>query len=992
MQSTSLRRSIALLQRASTRSCITAGSGRRAIQTVSSQANIPDFAFAFDIDGVLLRSSKPIPGAAESLALLKEQNIPFLLLTNGGGKHETERVAEISEKLKVPLDAELIVQSHSPFAELVHGTEGPGPLENKCVLVVGGEGDRCRQVAHQYGFKNVVTPGDIYMANPAVWPFRSFKDYYEKISQPLPNPKDPSDPSKGLKIDAIFVFNDPRDWALDAQIITDLLLSSQGVIGTLSEKNGRTDLPNHGYLQDGQPHLYFSNPDLWWAASYHLPRLGQGGFREALEGIWTAVTGGPDKGVKLKKTVIGKPYQGTYEFAERQLLRNRERMFGANVQPPLRNVYMIGDNPESDICGANSYRSGHGSKWHSILVRTGVYSGGEPTWTPTTIVDNVHRAVEWGIKTSHSATLDALIWFYRFVPLFSPHQPILIAPTPVIMADSELPTRPKPEETPAAAADAPAEGAEPTKSASKSAAKKAAKEKAKAEKAAARAAQEKAQAAAAEANDTAKGLYGQLPESEDVLPATRFSEITDEHYEKEITVVARVDNARVQSAKLAFLMLRQQGQKLQAVIAAAEPISRQMIKFTGGLNVNSIVQVTGIVKKPAVSISSATLSDHEVHIRKVYIISEAAQMLPMQVKDAERPPPETTEEGPQVDADGAPIVTLKTRLDNRVLDLQTETSQAITWISSGVAQLFTEYMIKSGSRWIFTPKLVGAATEGGSNVFEVKYFKRNAYLAQSPQLYKQMCIAGDMENVFEVAPVFRAEDSNTHRHLTEFTGLDFEKTFRAHYHEVLEFAEDLLVFILTEIKERYKDQIAIIQKSYPKAGDFKLPKDGKALRLNYMDGVALLKEAGVDVSEQERFENDFTTAMEKQLGQIIRDKYDTDFYVLDKFPMAVRPFYTKACPQDPRFSNSYDFFMRGEEIMSGAQRIHDIKELEESMVAKGLDPKSEGFEDYLAAFRQGCPPHAGGGLGLNRIVMFFLGLPNVRLTSLFPRDPQRLRP
>lgn len=332
------------------------------------------------------------------------------------------------------------------------------------------------------------------------------------------------------------------------------------------------------------------------------------------------------------------------------------------------------------------------------------------------------------------------------------------------MADSELPTRPKPEETPAAA---PAEGAEQSKSASKNAAKKAAKEKAKAEKAAARAAQEKAQAAAAEANDTAKDLYGKIPESEDVLPTTKFDDITDDQYEKEITVVARVDNARVQSAKLAFLMLRQQGKKVQAVIAAAEPISRQMVKYTGGLNVNSIVQVTGIVKKPQVPIASATLSNHELHIRKVYMIAEAAQQLPMQVKDAERPPPETTEEGNEVDADGVPIVTLKTRLDNRVLDLQTETSQAITWISSGVAELFAEYMIKSGSRWIFTPKLVSSATEGGSNVFEVKYFKRNGYLAQSPQLYKQMCIAGDMENVFEIAPVFRAEDSNTHRHLTE---------------------------------------------------------------------------------------------------------------------------------------------------------------------------------------------------------------------------------
>ncbi|KAJ9298058.1 hypothetical protein DTO217A2_8502 [Paecilomyces variotii] len=558
------------------------------------------------------------------------------------------------------------------------------------------------------------------------------------------------------------------------------------------------------------------------------------------------------------------------------------------------------------------------------------------------------------------------------------------------MADSGLPHRPKPEETPEAAAAA-APAAEGAGAPSKNALKKAAKEKAKAEKAAQRAAQEKAQAAAQTADDTAKDLYGKIPQNEDAVPVTRVKELSEDLYEKEVTVVARVDNARVQSAKLAFLMLREQGTKIQAVVAAAEPISRQMVKWTGGLSVNTIVQVTGIVKKPGVPVSSATLSNLELHIRKVYIIAEAAQMLPMQVKDAERPPPEGADEG-QLDSEGTPLVTLKTRLDNRVLDLQTETSQAITWISSGVTQLFAEYMLKSGSRWISTPKIAGAASEGGSNVFEIKYFKRSAYLTQSPQLYKQMCIAGDMENVFEIAPVFRAEDSNTHRHLTEFTGLDFEKTFRHHYHEVLEFAEDLLVFILSELKVRYKDQIAIIQKSYPKAGDFRLPKNGKALRLKYMEGLALLKEAGIDVSEQERFENDFTTAMEKKLGEIIRNKYDTDFYVLDKFPMSVRPFYTKADPDDPTFSNSYDFFMRGEEIMSGAQRINDVKELEDSMRAKGLDPNQEGFEDYLAAFRQGCPPHAGGGLGLNRIVMFFLGLPNVRQATLFPRDPQRLRP
>ncbi|KAJ5198794.1 uncharacterized protein N7459_008647 [Penicillium hispanicum] len=375
--------------------------GRRFIQNASS-TRVPNFAFAFDIDGVLLRASKPIPGAAETLALLKRQNIPFILLTNGGGKHETERVAEISQKLNVPLDATDIVQSHSPFAELVKGTDETSALEHKCVLVAGGDGDGCRRVAEQYGFKNVVTPGDIFMANPSIWPFsKNFYDYYKTFARPLPKPVDPRDPAKSLKIDAMFVFNDPRDWALDTQVIMDLLLSSQGHLGTLSDKNGRADLPNHGYQQDGQPHLYFSNPDLWWAAAYPLPRLGQGGFREALGGVWAATTGGPGKGIELKKSVIGKPYQGTYEFAERQMLRNRSTAFGgATNLPHLQHVYMIGDNPESDIRGANSYRSNIGSSWQSILVRTGVYSGGEPAWTPKTIADDVQKAVQWALEAS----------------------------------------------------------------------------------------------------------------------------------------------------------------------------------------------------------------------------------------------------------------------------------------------------------------------------------------------------------------------------------------------------------------------------------------------------------------------------------------------------------------------------------------------------------------------------------------------------------------
>lgn len=348
------------------------------------------------IDGVLLRSSQPLPGASKSLSLLVKEKIPFLFLTNGGGQTEHERIQRLNKLLDLQLDVSRIVQSHTPFKELVRGIDRQEPLENKTVLVVGGAGDKCRRVAHEYGFKNVVMPGDIFKSHPQIWPFSTaFNSYYDTITEPLPAPID-SDPTRSLKIDAILVFNDPRDWALDIQIITDILLSQKGIIGTYSEKNHNNDLPNKGFLQDDQPPLYFSNPDLIWAATYHQPRLGQGAFISALEGTWKALTGGAE----LKKTVIGKPHQYTYEYAEQRLLKQREAMTNMDSSEPLKAVYMIGDNPASDIQGANNYHSPYGSTWSSILVRSGVYAGGEPEHKPTTIVDGVEDGVNWGLNKS----------------------------------------------------------------------------------------------------------------------------------------------------------------------------------------------------------------------------------------------------------------------------------------------------------------------------------------------------------------------------------------------------------------------------------------------------------------------------------------------------------------------------------------------------------------------------------------------------------------
>jgi aspartyl-tRNA synthetase len=311
-----------------------------------------------------------------------------------------------------------------------------------------------------------------------------------------------------------------------------------------------------------------------------------------------------------------------------------------------------------------------------------------------------------------------------------------------------------------------AEGA-PSKNALKKAQKDAEKAAKKAAAKAKEAEQKAAQQAAAD-EDTAKEMYGDLPQGR--VTAKHLKNLSEEHVDQEVTVITRIHNSRSQSAKLAFLMLRQQGKTLQAVIAAGNVVSKQMIKWAIGININSFVRVTGLVKTPNPPIASASISNLELHVTSIYLIHAAAEQIPMQVKDAERPPPAAVEEGDAagVDAEGTPIVTLKTRLDNRVIDLQTECNQAILTISEGVECLFEEFMRKAGSRSMKTAKLVGAATEGGSGVFEVSnYFGKKAYLSQSPQLFKQMLIAGDCESVFEVGPVFRAENSNTHRHLTE---------------------------------------------------------------------------------------------------------------------------------------------------------------------------------------------------------------------------------
>jgi len=332
-------------------------------------------------------------------------------------------------------------------------------------------------------------------------------------------------------------------------------------------------------------------------------------------------------------------------------------------------------------------------------------------------------------------------------------------------------------------------------------------------------------------------------------------------------------------------------------------------------------------------------------------------------------------------------------------------------IQSGVAMFFREYLLTNGFCEIHTPKMIAAASEGGADVFKLGYFDTNAYLAQSPQLYKQMALMGDLGRVFEIGPVFRSEKSLTHRHMTEFTGLDMEMTFKEHYHEVLDVLDGLFNHIFTGLTTKFKDEIAAVKEQYP-FEEFKWKHPCK--RFTFEEAVILLRTEGPKYiekalknakSDHEKkvlaahlesvknhdIEEDIGTEDERVLGKVVHDKFGEDFYIIDKFPTAVRPFYTMGDPVDPRWTNSYDLFMRGEEITSGAQRIHDVKMLEEKAAGLGIKI-SEGLQDYANAFKYGAFPHAGAGIGLERVVMLFLNLNNIRKTSMFPRDPKRLTP
>lgn len=336
------------------------------------------YAYAFDIDGVLIRGGKPIPEAIEAMKVLNGENqygikVPYIFVTNGGGKTEQERCVQLSQQLQIEVSPGQFICGHTPMREMAG--------RYNTALVVGGEGEKCRQVAESYGFKVVVTPGDIIKDNQDTTPFRKLTGEEYKHSRARNFGE--------TEIDAIFVFADSRDWASDQQIILDLLMSKNGRLGTRSET-----------FEEGPP-VFFSHNDVVWSTSHDLTRIGMGALRVSLEAMFKAVTG-----KDLKTTAFGKPQISTFQFATRLLQQWRTDTHGINSPPDT--VYFVGDTPESDIRGTNEFDSCTENSWYSILVRTGVFQEGtKPRFAPKATVDNVLEAVKHGMEREYKKALRA---------------------------------------------------------------------------------------------------------------------------------------------------------------------------------------------------------------------------------------------------------------------------------------------------------------------------------------------------------------------------------------------------------------------------------------------------------------------------------------------------------------------------------------------------------------------------------------------------------
>jgi len=326
-----------------------------------------------------------------------------------------------------------------------------------------------------------------------------------------------------------------------------------------------------------------------------------------------------------------------------------------------------------------------------------------------------------------------------------------------------------------------------------------------------------------------------------------------------------------------------------------------------------------------------------------------------------------------IDITGKVPAELDVRLDSRYVDLRQPKTRAIFKIKSETSRAFRESLISQGFEEIHTPCLVAAATEGGADLFKVQYFEKEANLAQSPQLYKQLAVVGGMDKVFMTTPAFRAEKHNTLTHLNEVLQMDIEMGF-CDENDAMDVLEKTLIDILEYISKECKPELELLNSS------IKIPK--KIPRYEYGELVKKLSASGVKME----WGDDFDREKEAKMQEILGD----EAYFITKWPTQIRAFYSMPFEDNPKICKAYDLMYRGLEIASGAQRIHIPELLINQLKARGLEPDE--FEFYINAFRVGAPPHAGWSIGIERLVMKMCNLHNIREATLFPRDRTRLTP
>ena len=429
----------------------------------------------------------------------------------------------------------------------------------------------------------------------------------------------------------------------------------------------------------------------------------------------------------------------------------------------------------------------------------------------------------------------------------------------------------------------------------------------------------------------------------------------ENYLEKEISFSGFVDAIRDKKWVM-FVILRDSTGKVQMTIEKSEESNKELLDIMNDITVESTIKVKGFLKKnEAVKLGGMELVPSSIEVTSI------ADTLPFDYNNL----------------DG---VNIDTRMDFRWLDIRNEKNTLIRQVESTLTLGMREFLYKNDFIEIHSPKLIGTASESGSNVFEVKYFNDKAYLAQSPQFYKQMALASGLDKVFEVGPVFRAENSNTNRHATEFTGFDLEFAYINSFEDVMDLEEDLLIAGLTKVKERYGDKIKelfgteviIPTKPFPR------------IKLNdlYQE---LNKLYGYEIPQHDI--GDTNAETEKLVYRFAMEKYNSEFMFITDYAQAKRPFYHMR--DENGVLQGYDLIWRGTEITSGAQREHRYNELLKNAKEKGL---GEDVKFYMQFFKYGCPPHGGFGIGLDRLTMLLLGLSSLKETQFLFRGPNRLNP